>query len=44
MLAALRAGDWGTAADEMLDSKWAEQVGPRAVRLIRMMREDRMVP
>ena len=32
-LAAMQAGDWVTARNEMLDSKWAEQVGPRAQRL-----------
>ena len=32
-LAALQAKQYTTAAKEMLDSKWAEQVGPRAVRL-----------
>ncbi len=38
MLAAYRAGDWETAAKEMLDSKWAEQVGARAHRLSEQMR------
>lgn len=37
-LAAMKAGDWEQAADEMADSKWAKQVGDRAVRLIAMMR------
>jgi lysozyme len=32
-LASMRAGDWKTAAADMLDSKWAEQVGLRAKRL-----------
>ena len=32
-LAAARNEDWETAADEMMDSKWATQVGDRAVRL-----------
>ena len=32
-LAAMAAGDWKTARDEMLDSTWAKQVGPRAQRL-----------
>jgi lysozyme len=36
-LAALAAGDWQTAHDEMLASKWAEQVGHRAVELARMI-------
>ncbi|MCP4649563.1 MAG: glycoside hydrolase family protein [PVC group bacterium] len=37
MIAALREGDYETAAKEMLDSKWKNQVGDRAVRLARMM-------
>lgn len=37
-LAALRAADYQTAADEMLDSRWATQVGDRAQRLARQMR------
>lgn len=32
-LAAVNAEDWETAAKEMMDSKWAQQVGDRAVRL-----------
>jgi lysozyme len=32
-LAALRAGDYQVASQEMLDSTWAQQVGPRAHRL-----------
>ena len=32
-LAALEAGDFETAGEEMMDSKWATQVGSRAVRL-----------
>jgi len=38
MLAALERGDFETAADEMLDSKWAKQVGRRADELARIMR------
>lgn len=38
MLAALQAGDWNTAANEMLDSKWATQVGNRALELAKMIR------
>lgn len=36
-LAKLQAGDYPGAAAEMLDSKWAEQVGPRAQRLSRQI-------
>lgn len=32
-LAAVQAGDYSKARDEMLDSIWAEQTGPRAQRL-----------
>ena len=32
-LAAMEAGDWKTAGVEMLDSKWARQVGVRSTRL-----------
>lgn len=39
MIVALRAQQWDKAADEMLDSLWANQVGARAQRLARMMRE-----
>lgn len=39
MLAALRAKDYELAATEMLDSKWAKQVGSRATRLAEMMRK-----
>ena len=39
MLNALRASDWERAADEMLDSKWATQVGKRAERLAAQMRD-----
>tara|TARA_R110000772_G_scaffold4094_2_gene14440 strand:+ start:385 stop:795 length:411 start_codon:yes stop_codon:yes gene_type:complete len=38
MHAALRQGDYKRAADEMIDSKWAGQVGDRATRL-----RDRML-
>lgn len=31
--AAIEAGDWGRARTEMLNSKWARQVGERAVEL-----------
>lgn len=38
---ALEMGDYDLAAHEMLDSKWAKQVGARAYTLARMMQEDR---
>jgi lysozyme len=38
MWAAIRASDWATAALEMLQSSWAEQVGARATRLAEAMR------
>ena len=37
-LAAVRAGEHSKAADMMLQSKWARQVGDRAIRLAEMMR------
>ena len=36
---AVMAQDWNRAAAEMLDSKWATQVGERAKRLAKQMRE-----
>lgn len=36
-LAAVAAGSYSVAADRMLDSKWAVQVGGRATRLATMM-------
>lgn len=36
---AVLAEDFGKAADEMLDSLWAKEVGLRAARLSKMMRE-----
>lgn len=38
MLDAVRTGRWNDAADEMLDSTWATQVGARATRLAEQMR------
>ena len=32
-LGALESKDYKTASEEMMDSRWATQVGPRAVRL-----------
>lgn len=39
MLAAAEAGDYSTAADEMLASTWAQQVQTRANDLAQMMRD-----
>ncbi len=39
MLGALAAKDYNTAADQMLNSRWATQVGARAQRLAKAMRE-----
>lgn len=38
MIAAIKRKDYLAAATEMLDSKWARQVGARAVELAEMMR------
>ena len=40
-LAAIKRGDYNEAADRMLDSKWAEQVGRRAHRLASWMRSGK---
>lgn len=40
-LAAVKDKRWDDAAKEMLNSKWASQVGPRALRLAEMMRTGR---
>ncbi len=37
MLRAIQKNDWQTASQEMLNSKWASQVGDRAKRLAVMM-------
>ena len=37
--AAIQDNDWEKAANEMLESKWAKQVGQRAIRLSQMMRK-----
>jgi lysozyme len=37
MISAIRAQNWERAADAMRDSKWAGQVGDRAIRLERQM-------
>ena len=39
MLAALQEGQFERASHEMLDSKWAKQVGKRATRLAEIMRK-----
>ena len=36
-LAAMQAGDYATAADEFLDSRWAKQVGQRAIEITDMI-------
>ena len=41
MLANISLGDYEGAAREMLNSKWARQVGDRAVRLAEIMRTGR---
>lgn len=38
MIAALEQGEWDKAADEALNSLWAEQVGERAVRISSIIR------
>jgi lysozyme len=40
MIAAMYLCDYELAAVEMLDSKWAKQVGDRAIRLAEIMRDD----
>ena len=39
MIKALEEGDYKRASQEMLDSRWARQVGQRAEDLARMMEE-----
>lgn len=38
MISAIEADDWDTAANELLDSRYAQQVGARAGRLAAMLR------
>jgi lysozyme len=38
-MALLQAGQYSKAADAMMDSKWARQVGDRAKRVTAMIRE-----
>ena len=40
MLAALKKGDYKTAAIEGLDSRWARQVGNRAIELMNIIKGD----
>lgn len=42
MLAALEDGDFDQAAQEMLDSRWAEQVKGRAIELARRIAQGRV--
>jgi lysozyme len=44
MHSALEAGDYNDAADHMADSRWADQVGRRADRLIEEMRTGQPQP
>ena len=37
-IAALKIGDWENASVEMLDSRWAKQVGKRSLRLADQIR------
>lgn len=39
MLTAIKSSRWDDAADEMLRSRWAQQVGPRAQELADLMRK-----
>lgn len=43
MLSALEAGDYDSAADEMLRSRWAEQVGRRARENASMMKSGEWI-
>lgn len=42
-LAAMESGLWDVAAKEMLSSRWADQVGQRAIRLADAMENDSLV-
>jgi lysozyme len=37
-LSYMQSGDWDKAADEMMDSRWARQVGNRAVEVTEQIR------
>lgn len=39
-ISAVEIGDYDDAADHMMQSRWAKQVGPRAVELSHLMRHD----
>lgn len=39
MIAAVKARDWKTAADEAEDSEWYQQVGHRGLENVRLLRE-----
>jgi len=40
-LAYIKAGDWERAANNMLVSRWAKQVGRRAIELSELMRKGK---
>lgn len=40
-LAAMKKGDYETAADEFYDSRWAKQVGNRAIEVCEMIRSGK---
>ena len=42
-LVAAQAAEWDVAAAELLDSKYAQQVGERAVRIAQQLAEDKWV-
>jgi lysozyme len=39
MIAAVNQGEWDRAAEEAIDSRWARQVGERAMRIARAFKE-----
>ncbi len=40
MIAAIGDGEWDLAAEECLNSKYAQQVGPRAVEIAKMLKSE----
>lgn len=42
MICAIKEDNWDKAADEAMDSKWAKQVGDRAVRIEKLMRSGKL--